>query len=78
MRRVSTKNCFNIFERSPEKNKAYRGSPTATDGYWLLVSPLPIGKHTLKFGGAYARNSTPLGEMIQDIEYEIEIKRAEP
>ena len=26
--------------------------PTATDGYWLLLRPLPKGKHTLRFGGS--------------------------
>lgn len=26
-------------------------SPAVTDGYWLFLAPLPVGEHTLNFGG---------------------------
>lgn len=27
-------------------------SPAASDGYWLMLAPLPRGQHTIEFGGA--------------------------
>jgi hypothetical protein len=25
-------------------------APVATDGYWVLINPLPLGAHTISFG----------------------------
>lgn len=41
----------------------------STDGFWLLLKPLSAGRHTLKFGGKYNRQSADYGHMVQDIEY---------
>ena len=46
----------------------------ATDGYWVILKPLPAGKHVLKFGGRYNRESGAFGRIVQDIEYELEVK----
>jgi hypothetical protein len=29
-----------------------RIAPSASDGYWLALRPLPKGRHTLRFGGS--------------------------
>ena len=26
--------------------------PAVSDGYWLLLNPLPLGQHTINFGGS--------------------------
>jgi hypothetical protein len=33
------------------------------------LKPLSAGRHTLKFGGKYNRQSADYGHMVQDIEY---------
>lgn len=72
--RAKTKKCFNMFEHVPKAFKPYNAYPSATDGYWILLKPLPIGKHSVKFGGRYNSPDTPYGRMVQDIEYEILVK----
>lgn len=69
--RVRSARCFNIFGRVPKSENPYNAFPSASDGYWLLLKPLPKGHHTLKFGGRYNRNSVEFGRMVQDIEYEL-------
>ncbi|EUC18437.1 hypothetical protein [Paraburkholderia hospita] len=39
-------------------------SPVVTDGYYLMLAPLPPGPHTIKFGGAGTFNGTPFSEDI--------------
>jgi hypothetical protein len=72
--RVRSSKCFNIFARVPAALKPYNAFPSATDGFWLLLKPLPAGRHTLKFGGRYNRDSPNHGRMVQDIEYELIVK----
>ena len=47
--RVASPACFDLAARTKGGPKI---QPTATDGYWLLLRPLPKGKHTLRFGGS--------------------------
>ena len=47
------------------------GYPAATDGYWLMLRPLPVGTHTLKFQAQYQRTDEFLGSMAQDVEYQL-------
>ena len=43
--------------------------PAVSDGYWLLTSPLPIGQHTVNFGGTATR---PISFSL-DITYDITV-----
>jgi hypothetical protein len=55
--RQATKGCFNLAARA--------GGPpikAASNGYWLMLKPLPKGSHTLKIGGE-------LPSLTQDITY---------
>jgi hypothetical protein len=72
--RVTTDKCFNAFGRIPADQRPYDAYPAASDGYWLMVKPLPPGVHRLKFGGRYNRNSPEYGRMVQDIEYELVVR----
>ncbi len=47
--RVAAGRCFNMAERVPG---APAIEPSASDGYWLLLPPLPKGEHSLRFGGS--------------------------
>lgn len=72
--RVASQQCFDVFNRVPQAQKAYKAYPSATDGYWLQIGPLSPGHHTLKFGGRYNRSSADYGRMAQDIEYELVVE----
>lgn len=68
--RISSSKCFNVFAHA-DWSGTYNSYPSATDGYWLLLKPLPPGRHLLKFGGKYNNNSAKLGHLLQDISYEL-------
>jgi hypothetical protein len=47
-------------------------SPSVSDGYFAMVKPLPVGEHTLEFGGIV--DLTQFGFIfIQDIKYTINV-----
>lgn len=71
--RVTTRKCFDIFARLPAEERPYDGYPSASDGFWILLPPLPPGRHRLHFGGRYNQHSSAYGTMLQDIEYELVI-----
>ncbi len=72
--RVTTHGCFDAYARIPEVQRPIKGYPAASDGYWLVLRPLEKGKHVIKFGGRYNRNSNEYGRMVQDIEYELVVR----
>jgi len=48
-------------------------SPSVSDGYWAMVKPLPVGTHTLYFGGVADYTSIGGPVFIQDIKYTITV-----
>ncbi|MEJ7605383.1 MAG: hypothetical protein WKF37_03755 [Bryobacteraceae bacterium] len=55
----------NIFAAPP---RVY--TPSVSDGYWLMLEPLPSGNHTIRFGGTSEGNSDPtLGDLTVDVTY---------
>lgn len=63
-RHRQTTDCFDMGERAMPKIKVY---PSAAAGYYVMLRPLPAGKHTLNFGGA-------LPSMLQAITYELTVE----
>ena len=60
--RVASGACFDSF----------RGSPSgATDGYWLMLKPLPPGKHQLAIAASYRDGPK---QMLQNFRYELEVE----
>lgn len=57
--RLATRGCFDLGARTPEK---FRIFPAAANGYYVMLKPLPLGTHTLNFGGA-------LPSMLQAVTY---------
>lgn len=57
--RLATPECFDLGSRTPERFRIY---PTAANGYYVMLKPLPVGRHTLDFGGA-------LPSMLQAVTY---------
>lgn len=62
--RVRSDGCFPLLADDPDSQL------TAADGYWLLLKPLPPGRHTLTVGANYAaERSNGYGRMVQNFEY---------
>jgi hypothetical protein len=60
--RAAPENCFNLNAKS--------GGPklmSASNGYWIMLRPLPKGRHTLHFGGV-------LPSLSQDITYTLRVE----
>ena len=51
------------------------GSSTlaASDGYWLMLKPLPRGRHTISVGANYGAPGQAYGDMTQNFEYELDV-----
>ncbi|MDH0867711.1 hypothetical protein [Mitsuaria sp. GD03876] len=47
--RQASPECFNAWTRHPSGARLY---PSASNGYYVMLKPLPRGRHTLSFGGA--------------------------
>jgi hypothetical protein len=45
----------------------------AADGYWLLLKPLPPGRHTISIGANYGAADSSYGHMLQNFEYVLDV-----
>lgn len=61
--RVRSNGCFPLVEGDDQSPS------TAADGYWLLIKPLPPGRHILTVGANYAADGDGYGRMVQNFEY---------
>lgn len=67
--RVRSNGCFPLRagdDKSPQ---------TAADGYWLLIKPLPPGRHTLVIGANYSVDNSAYGKRMQNFEYVLHVGR---
>ena len=71
--RISSAECFNLFERVPAQFEAPSVFPSATDGYWVMLRPLPPGPNIIQFMGYHMDSSGPYAEMFQNIYYDLEV-----
>ncbi len=72
--RLKSEKCFDLLGLIKRNQQHSTKLPAATDGYWLMLKPLPKGHHKLSFYAQYNRYDSAYGQMAQDIEYEIEVK----
>jgi len=72
--RISSENCFDLLGLIPRELNPPKVYPAATDGYWVMLKPLPKGTHTLSFKAQYNREKGAFSKMAQDIEYELIIE----
>ena len=50
-------------------------SPAVSDGVFVMLKPLSVGKHTLHYGGTLDLSSIGGPVFIQDVTYHITVKR---
>jgi hypothetical protein len=55
-----------------------RSSEAVTDGYWVMLQPLPAGEHTIHFRGAYVDVTAPAGagNIVTEVTYHLIIATA--
>lgn len=69
-RRITPKECFDLAGRAEPELESHRYYPSATDGYWVMLAPLPAGDHALEFRGFITLPDS--GEqMVQNIVYHL-------
>jgi hypothetical protein len=62
--RLATRQCFDMGLLADPKVRIY---PSAANGYYVMLRPLPPGRHTLNFGGAFPG-------MLQGVTYTINVE----
>lgn len=72
---VASDDCFDLSARVPATASAPSFSPSATGGYWIMLRPLPIGSHHLKFQAFYTNPDSGFGDMVQNITYDLIITK---
>ena len=72
--RISTIACFNLAGRTAPELEPRTFFPSAADGYWVMLAPLPAGDHRLEFRGFYTNAGAPLGDAVQNISYDLHMQ----
>ena len=67
--RVATASCFRWDEGKPISGT----NMAASDGFWLLLPPLPAGRHTITVGANYGPSDAPYAGMRQNFEYVLHV-----
>jgi hypothetical protein len=62
--RLATTQCFDMGAKTREQVRVF---PSAANGYYVMLRPLPPGKHELNFGGA-------LPSMLQAVTYTLQVE----
>ncbi len=71
--RIHPNECFDLGKRMKRPDGAPKIFPAATDGYWMMLKPLPPGEHSISFKAHYNNPGKSYGDMIQIIEYDLRI-----
>jgi hypothetical protein len=66
--RVRSDGCFPMYPDLPEDDR-YTTPLAVSDGYWLLIPPLSMGKHTIVVGANYGAPEGGYHRMVQNFEY---------
>ena len=62
--------CFDLHPETASQPGQVR-TLAASDGYWLLLPPLPKGRHTISVGANYGKPGAAYGRMVQSFAYEL-------
>lgn len=73
--RIAPETCFDLTARIEGRTGAPM-YPSATDGYWMMLRPLPPGRHVISFRAGAPDPQKPFGTMWQDVTYELTVEPA--
>lgn len=65
--------CFDSFVWARYLDRPDSYIPAATDGYWLMLRPLPAGVHHIRVRARYDNPGGDLGDLEQDFDYELQV-----
>lgn len=52
----------------------YDGNPdNVADGFWVMLDPLPPGRHRIHFAGGVCEIGTPIGQNIEDVFFWVDV-----
>jgi hypothetical protein len=71
--RLASKECFDPFSAASQLDIASYPTDAATDGYWIMLRPLPPGAHHLEFRAFYTNPDEALGDAVQNIVYDLNV-----
>jgi hypothetical protein len=71
--RIASQDCFDPFARTPAAAEPPADALAATDGYWIMLQPLPPGPHRLEFRAFYTNPDEAFGDMVQNIDYDLTV-----
>lgn len=69
--RIAPTTCFDLAGRASPDLEPRPFYPTATDGFWVMLPPLPRGDHRLEFRAFYTNPGSPGGDAVQNISYDL-------
>lgn len=72
--RIAPTTCFDLAGRASPDLEPRPFYPTATDGFWVMLPPLPRGDHRLEFRAFYTHPDSPGGNAVQNISYDLVIE----
>lgn len=72
--RIAPTTCFDLAGRASPDLEPRSFYPTATDGFWVMLSPLPPGDHRLEFQAFYTNPGSSGGNAVQNISYDLVIE----
>ena len=70
--------CFDSFKFARYLSQADSYFPSATDGYWLMLRPLPAGLHRIRVRAHYDNPGHVLGDLEQVFEYQLQVQDPQP
>lgn len=68
--------CFDAFKNAAYVEQHAPYMPAATDGYWLMLAPLPTGMHRLSVKARYDSPGTLQGDLEEEFEYQLWVGNA--
>lgn len=71
---IQSQACYDLFAAVPASKNAPRYEPTAVGGYWLALSPLPAGRHSLHVQAYFPAEGSRPQQGIVDVTYELNVK----
>jgi hypothetical protein len=73
LHRIGSDKCFDLIARKVDVREDESAYPAATDGYWVMLRPLQVGRHKISFNAEYNRPGGSFGRTVQDINYDITV-----
>ncbi|WP_425071736.1 hypothetical protein [Sagittula sp. S175] len=76
--RIAPEKCFDLTARMAPEAGVAPMYPSATNGYWMMLRPLPPGRHVISFRVGTPDTKKPFAKPLQDVTYDLTILPTAP